>query len=271
MQKINILFWTIIALFHLSQSVFSQATDSLHSENIVKQLARAYNQFDYGKSAELLNTAFNSIDQLSTKNRVQVYKYAAFIAFQNSNTTLAINHFWNLLEIDPNYVLDPVTTSPKLLTLFQKTKIEFLQDLNRRLELIQGKKSEGNVTWRALVFPGWEQWHRGYRTRGILLSSAGLASIGGLIYSAIMTKQKKNKYLNAEQPDVVAKLYDEYNTHYQRQYYFGYTFVALWAISQIDLAFWSHPKISLKVSFFSPEHKNIYPVASLKIKLFATN
>ena len=266
MHKINLFFLIIIISFSLIQLVCSQETDSLTGNNIVEQLDRAYNQFDYQRSAELLNAAFNSLDQLSVNDRVEVYKYAAFIAFQNRNNTLTSNHFWNLLELDPNYVLDPVTTSPKLLTLFQKTKIEFLEDMNRRFEVIQGEKNERDIAWRAFIFPGWEQWHRGYQTKGSILVGTGLFSVGGLVYSSIMASQKKNDYLDSKNPEEIANLYDEYNTHYQRQFYFAYAFITLWAISQIDLALWSQPRLSLKASFLSPSFKEIYPAATIKIQ-----
>jgi hypothetical protein len=246
--------------------VFSQESDSITGNNIIEQLDQAYNQFDHQRSAELLNAAFNSLDQFSVSDRVEVYKYAAFIAFQNSNNTLTSNHFWSLLELDPNYVLDPVTTSPKLLTLFQKTKIEFLEDMNRRLEVIEGEKNETDFAWRAFIFPGWEQWHRGYQTKGSILVSAGLISVGGLVYSSVMASQKRNDYLDSQDPEEIAIIYDEYNTHYQRQFYFAYAFIALWSISQLDLALWSQPRLSLGVTFHAPTFKKIYPAATLKIQ-----
>jgi hypothetical protein len=246
--------------------VFSQESDSLTGNNIIEQLDQAYNQFDYQRSAELLNAAFNSLDQLSVSDRVEVYKYAAFIAFQNNNNALTINHFWSLLELNPNYVLDPVTTSPKLLTLFQKTKIEFLEDMNRRLEIIEGGKKETDFAWRAFIFPGWEQWHRGYQTKGAILAGAGLFSVGGLIYSSVMASQKRNDYLDSQDPEEISIIYDEYNTHYQRQFYFAYAFIALWSISQLDLALWSKPRLSLSASSQPPTLQGIYSAATLKIE-----
>ena len=170
-----------------------------NSDNLVQQLAAAYNSFDMAKSAELLNIAMNSLDAFDAADQVEIYKYAGFIAFQNGNSTLAANHFWNLLSIDPTYMLDPVTTSPKVLTLFQKTKIEFLEDMNKRLKTLQLQNTR-SIPWRA-VFPGWEQWHRRYRGKGTALASAGLTALGGTIYSILETRKRKDVYLAETDPN----------------------------------------------------------------------
>jgi len=217
-----------------------------NSDNLVQQLAAAYNSFDMSKSAELLNIAMNSLDAFEAADRVEIYKYAGFIAFQNGNSTLAANHFWNLLSIDPTYMLDPVTTSPKVLTLFQKTKIEFLEDMNKRLKTLQLQTTR-STPWRA-VFPGWEQWRRGYQGKGIVLGGAGLAALGGTVYSILKTRQRKDAYLSETDPQRIKPLYAKYNSFYKKQYAFAYAFAAVWALSQIDLTLWSHPHISFKTS-----------------------
>lgn len=252
--------YLIAVLFSLN--IQAQETD------VVNQLAEAYNEFDYDRCAELLNLAFNSLDQLPLNDRAEIYKYAAFIAIHNGNNTLAGNHFWNLLSINPNYSLDPVTTAPKLLTLFQKTKIEFLEDLNQRLKNVQGADNEREIPWRSFIFPGWEQWYRGYTTRGTILVTSGIASLGGLVYSAIMAKQKRKDYLAAIDAGKITSQYHEYNTYYQNQYYFAYAFVTIWIISQVDLTLWSHTNLSFSISNSPSIWHEYYPTASLHIKLF---
>jgi len=243
-----IFFAACLLLLWQPASVAAQDKQAPAGNDLVKQLITAYNNFDYEKSRELLNIAFNSIDKFSPEDQKQIYQYAAFIAFQNGNIPLTENHFWHVLQIDPTYTPDPVTTSPKLLTLFQKTKIEFLEDMNRRLKTMQQQRgTRREIPWRGLLFPGWEQWHRGYHTRGVIYSGLAAATLGSLIYTAILTRDKKADYDNAGSADrsEIAALYNDYNSSYQRQFYFGYAFIGLWAFSQVDLALWSKPSISL--------------------------
>ncbi len=235
----------LAVVFVSAQSV--QTDSLLQQDELVAQLKQAYNHFDYQKCATLLNLAFPSIDTFSPQNRIEIYKYAAFLAFRQGNSTLAENHFWQILEIDPSYTLDPVQTPPKLLTLFQKTKIEFLQELNRQLRELQQEPVHRSTAWRGLVFPGWEQWHRGYRTRGAILGGAALASLVGLGYAIVQTQQKKQDYQDASDSESADRLYDEYNRFYRQQFYFSYAFVATWILSQIDLTLWSTPQIQVRV------------------------
>jgi hypothetical protein len=243
----------LFVIFFSFQIVFAQNKDIPAGKELVRQLTEAYNQFDSDKSTQLLNLALKSLDKFSSEDQIEIYKIAGFIAFQNSNSSLAVNHFWSLLNIDPTYSPDPVTTPPKLVTLFQKTKIEYLEDMNRRM--LQLQKSEKPVTsWRAILFPGWEQWHRGYKTKGIVLSTFGLVNLGGFVYSVIQTQRNKGRYQEANQPEVVQSLYSDYNSFYRQQYSFAYGFAAVWAFSQMDLLLWSKPEIRVQpsLSFFDP-------------------
>lgn len=247
LKKYTILIFVWI-FFGINLNALSQDQNPPLPGNLVDQLKHAYNQFDYDKCAEILNIAFNSFEHFSPSDKVEIYKYAAFIAFQNGNITLSANHFWNLLEINPTYSLNPVTTPPKLLTLFQKTKIEFLEDLNKRLNFIQKKEIKQGAPWRSFIFPGWGQWHRGYKTKGAGLMAGGLVSFGGVIYSLIKTSQSRKDYQSETDPEKIEASYGIYNSNYKKQYYFGYTFAALWAISQIDLVVWSGPKAAIEMA-----------------------
>lgn len=257
----------LVLIITLTGTTHSQEKYSQDSGDLVQQLIQAYNQFDYKKSAELLNIAFQSIEKFSAEDRIKIYQYAAFIAFRNGNTTLAGNHFWNLLKIDPTFTADPVTTPPKLLTLFQKTKIEYLEDLNRRLKTVSQQYREREIPWRSVVFPGWEQWHRGYRTKGLVLAGAGALSLAGAVHSMIRANQKKDQYNSATNPQRIRTLYDDYNQYYTRTYYFAYGFIAIWAISQIDVALWSEPHIRLRASLSSGPTPNKDFRVVLKIHL----
>ena len=212
-----------IILFAVSfslQTVSAQNQDLPAGQELVRQLTEAYNRFDSEKSAQLLNLAFKSLDKFSPEDQIQIYKIAGFVAFQNGNTGLAVNHFWSLLNIDPTYSPDPVMTSPKLITLFQKTKIEFLKDMNQRM--LQLQTSEKPVTlWRAVLFPGWEQWHRGYKTKGTVLATLGMVTLGGFLYSVTQTHTNRGRYREANQPEIIQSLYSDYNSFYKRQYYFA--------------------------------------------------
>lgn len=265
-NKFLLLFLIFLSFNALYESVWAQNNQT--DDNLVQQLEQAYNQFDYEKCQQLLNTAFDAFNRLAINERAGILKYAAFIAVQNGNTTLATDHFWNLLNIDPIYSLDPVTTPPKALTLFQKVKIEYLQNLNQNLQGMSEKPNGQAFPWRALAFPGWEQLHRGEQTRGWLIAAAGVVSLGGFVYSAVMSGQKRDEYLAASGAAEISGLYRDYNAHYQRQYYFGYAFAAVWLFSQLDLIFLNGQPGMLNISAEPWHNRQILFKASITFPVF---
>ncbi|MBN1998133.1 hypothetical protein JW935_11305 [candidate division KSB1 bacterium] len=228
--------------------------------NILNELIQAYNQFDTAKCLFLLNIALGDIETFDKKDQIEIYKYAAFIAFQDNNATLAEHYFWNIMNIDPTYGLDPVTTSPKVLTLYQKAKIEYLEELNVRLQQIQIPDFNIESSWRAF-YPGWEQYHRGFRQKGgILLSSASL-TLGGFFYSVVRTRTNRADYISAKAG--VEQAYNKYNVSYKNQFYFGYAFLAVWIVSQCDLFLFSTPYLSVSPKSYS---SSPLPALGLEIK-----
>jgi hypothetical protein len=240
----------LIALFF--QCVVAQENAS-RPNDIVERLSQAWNQFDYAKSTELLNLALGAIERYSVNQQIEIYKFAAFIAFQNNNRTLATNYFMSMLNTDPTFTLDPVTTPPKILTLFQKTKITFLEEMQEKLSALQRQRALSQPSLTFLV-PGLEQWQNGHKIKGALLSSSTVMAFGGLVYSYYDARQKKQDYADENESNKIPVLYYAYNSSYKRQFYFAYALAGIWAISQIDLHLWGRPINLQPVAGLSHKH-----------------
>jgi hypothetical protein len=237
---------SIIFLFILFNQPMAQQDTS---QSLVQNITSSYNDFDYDETDRLLNIALNQIEKFSAPDQIQIYQYAAFRKFQQGEPFTASEYFWKLLDIDPSCGLDPVTTSPKILALFQKTKIEYLEDMEKRLQTMQKDFMYKPMPWRSLIFPGWEQLHRGYGLKGTLWAVAGSGCLIGLVQSIIRTNKKNDEYLNATVPEIISQKYDEYNRLYQSRYYWAYGFIAIWLASHVDAMFFSPIKSPAQLSF----------------------
>lgn len=236
----------IIFLF----AMFGQSTAQEDlSQSLVQNIISSYNNFDYSETDRLLTIALNEIEKFSAPDQIQIYQYAAFRKFQQGESFQAREHFWKLLDIDPTFSLDPIATSPKILALFQKTKIEYLDDMEKRLQTMQKDFTYKPMPWRSLIFPGWEQLHRGYGLKGTLWVAAGTGCLIGLVQSIIRTNKKNDEYLNATVPEVISQKYDEYNRLYQSRYYWAYGFIGVWLASHVDAMFFSPIKSPAQLSF----------------------
>ena len=231
--------------------------------SLIGRIAESYNRFEYAEADRLLTIALNAIDSYSTGDRVEIFRFAAFREFQKNMIPQARGYFWRLLELEPTLNLDPVTTSPKILTLFNTTRLEYLEQLQQKLA---GKEDlfTAEKPWRSLVLPGWEQMHRGHRTRGLLWMSASAALFAGTVQSVIRTRSRYDRYLQATDPQESSTRYEAYNRLYQSQFYWGYGLAAVWLGAHIDAVFFtrnnknrrlalspniSHPGVQLTVRF----------------------
>lgn len=218
------------------------------ARSLTQNLIAAYERFDYPEFDRLLEIALAEIETFPPQERRQIYQYAAFRRFQQGEILPAEEFFWKLLEIDPTYSLDPLTTPPKVLALFQQTKVRYLENLQQRLEQLEQSVSHNPVPWRSLVFPGWEQWRRGYRAKGALWAGAGVVCIAGIVQAVIRTGDAKEEYENALEAGEIRDRYQDYNRLYQSQFYWSYAFIGVWLSSHIDALFFSPLKSPRQIS-----------------------
>lgn len=254
----------LISIFYFA--VDAQSIESVNNNNLVNEIIKAYNEFDYQKSSNLLETALRNIDNFSENEKILIYQYAAFLAFQNNKNNQTAQYFWQILEINPGFSLDTITTPPKILTIFQKTKIEFLEELNQRSIQFQVNNSKRPFPWRSF-FPGWEHWHRGYHLKGAMWGTLATFSLSGVLISVIQTQQREKEYSQAKDQNKIETLYDAYRSAYHRQYYFGYAFCAILALSQIDLAIFTYQKKVLHPSITLKTYQSSFPEVSVTILL----
>ena len=227
----------LVALLAVFQIASAQEKGAVEKD-LVAELRQAWNQFDYAKSRELLNLALGAIERYPSDQQIEIYKFAAFIAFQNNNRSLAKTYLMSLLDIDPAFTPDPVTTPPKILILFRQTKVEYLEEMQKKLETLQRQQATSPPSF-AFFVPGLEQWRRGHKTKGALFSASAAAALGGLVYSYLDAREKRDAYTGADDSVKIPALYDSYNAAYKRQFIFAYALAAVWAASQIDLHLWS--------------------------------
>ncbi|MCB0270938.1 MAG: hypothetical protein KDE52_06830 [Calditrichaeota bacterium] len=218
------------------------------TQPLVNQLAESYNNFNYEETDRLLGIALESIGQFSRRDQTRIFEIAAIRSFQNDDVLQAEQYFYRLLEGDPSHNLDQLSTPPKIMALFQKTKVGYLENLNRRLSALEQAVFEPQKPWRSLVFPGWEQWHRGKKTRGAVWGVAGAVVLGGTVRAVLDSRNKKDEYLAETDPVRALEKYDDYNSAYQSQFYWAYSLAGIWIASHLDAVFFSEPKTRTTVS-----------------------
>ena len=221
------------------------------SASLVERIEASYNDLNYEETDRLLAIAEGAAGNFVPQERLLIWKYAAFRAVQQQQTEAAQDYFWKLLEIDPSFSLDPVTTSPKIIALFQKTKVAYLEALQERLTTLENSvlttpssaiNTPPPAPWRAYLFPGWEQLHRGYKVKGIAWAVLGAGTLGGTVQALLRAREREQAYDAARNPQTAAARYQDYRRAYKAQFYWAYALAAVWLGSNLDAAFLSPRK-----------------------------
>ncbi len=229
----SLTFWLALSLLSCLPSVsfaqISPSTDSTISE--IKQL------FDNGSyiSAELEGRRMLEDRHVSDSARVQLEKYLGFALVAEGRNESAIEHFMKALRLDSSLTLDPVLTSPKILSVFETARRKFHSHeesarLTKRVEVLQ--RSE--ATFRAIVFPGWDQIHQGRSTKGYILLGAGTAAALSAIASDILRRNAHTSYLDASTPALAESRYKTYNLYYKTEFYSVSAFIVFYLYSEFD-------------------------------------
>ncbi len=240
--------WIGLGLFCLifHQGGIAAQTDS--TQLLVERIVIAYENFDYDQTDKLLSVALQNIGTFSRGEQVKVFQYMAFRQFQKNDRAEAEAYFQRILQLEPGFALDPVTTSPKILLLFQKVKISYLEGLQLRLGDLETSLFREERAWRSLVFPGWEQWHRGYKKKGTMWALLGTATLVGLGQSIAETRSRRDAYRAERDPALIPQKFDAYNRMFKTQFYWGYGLAAVWLGSHMDALLFSPVKRGTQVA-----------------------
>ncbi len=228
-----------------SSLLFSTAAFPQSRGQIDSLLSATESLFDSGSyiSAELQSRRMLEDRSLPDSARVQFEKYVAFSLVAQEKKESAIDHFVDALEIDSTFTLDQVLTSPKILSVFEAARAEFNSEVRKKQaaaaqELLSRRgfpnQAAAGPTYRALLFPGWEQIYEGKRVKGyVLLGAGGIAALSTIALD-FLRRDARTKYLDASTPELAESRYSTYNLYYKSEFYSGSAFILIYIYSGLD-------------------------------------
>lgn len=225
-----------LLLIAVSLICFSSASYAQISPGADSTIAAIKNLYDEGSytAAELQARRALEDTKVSDSARVQLQKYLAFTLVAEGRNEAAVEHFVDALRLDSSLTLDPVLTSPKILSVFKSAEERYREKV--AVTTLQRKVAakEAGPSFRAMIFPGWDQLHRGRRTKGVILLGAGAAAAAAAIASDILRRDARTKYLDATTPALAESRYKTYNTYYKTEIYSVSAFILIYLYSEFD-------------------------------------
>jgi hypothetical protein len=182
--------------------------------------------------------------------RVRAEQYLAFSLIAQSKNAGAVDHLVTILRIDSTFSLDPVLTSPKILSVFADAykQYESLKLSERSLVRREQQPQGHSVTFRTVLFPGWDQTYQGRTAKGYTLIGVGILSLGATFYFDRERRSAQDDYLAANTPELAASRYTRYNNFHKAEYYSLAAFIAIYIYSQFDAFFDLPPRLDPAVS-----------------------
>ncbi len=215
----------------------SLPAQTLSSDSALSAANKLYNAGSY-ESAELAARRRMEQGPVADSVRIEAERIIAFSLVAQGKTDLAREHFESILSVNPSFALDPILTSPKILTVFQEARMHAaaVRNLGTTDATLRGSEGQkGGVTYRALLFPGWEQIHQGRSGTGLAFVGAGALTLGSAITFEILRAPARRNYLAATAPSDIASTYNTYNRYYRGEVYSLIAFAAVYIVSEVDV------------------------------------
>ena len=248
--------------------VIAGAQTFAQSNSIDSTFHSIESQFESGSyvNAEVEARRLLEIPALSDSARVIAEKWIAFSLVAQGKSSLAGDHFSLLLKLNPQFELDPILTSPKILAVFNETKAHLAVHVNPEMDTVavQSFRQSMEVSFRTIVFPGWEQLHTNRTTAGYIFLGGGIGTLGAGIAFEALRSSARSEYLSATTASTIEAKYSTYNKYYKAEAYAFSAFALVYIVSEIDV--FGHAS-SASLSLEPPSSSNRANNLSLRIKL----
>ncbi len=192
-------------------------------------------------TAELEARRMFGRQHLSDSVQVQLHKWIAFSLIAQGKLSIAKEQFVILLNVDESFELDPILTSPKILSVFNEARVAFLSTRknnttdtsNNRHERVQ--RHPQSPTFRTILFPGWEQLYSDRTTSGYILLGSGVMTLSSGIIFEILRSTAREDYLRASIPSDISSKYNTYNFYRKAEIYSFSAFAIVYLISELEV------------------------------------
>jgi hypothetical protein len=161
----------------------------------------------------------------------------AFALVAQGEAGPAKEHFGKILRTRPTFELDPLLTSPKILAVFNEAKAGF-RAAGTNLSNPQIAPESAipvGITFRTILFPGWEQLYHRRTATGAIFLGAGVATLGAGITLDFLRRSARDAYLGEISQSEIESKYQTYNRRSKAEAWAFVAFAAVYLASEIDV------------------------------------
>ncbi len=222
---------------------------SAHNEAELTALKKAFVSFQYKKVVKLADSLLQKQPRLKTADLLEVLRMKAIAYYVLDQNEMAALTFVQILKIKPNYQLDPLNNSPKIIRFFNKIKTNYLKEQAARpvappasaaapkKPIVSVPPSPPNrVVYESLLWPGLGQYRLGQKGKGGFLMSASFVTAAASAYLIWRTQVLEKRYLNAVDQADIDRKYADYDRSYRWRNAALIAYGIIWVYAQYDFS-----------------------------------
>ena len=225
---------------------FSQTSNSR-----VQVVKSYYDAIQFEAAISAADSLLQSSQSFTAREIASLHQYKALAFYNLGEEDSARVNFLSMLSLCPDTELDPGEISPKIIEFYEQIRKDYSiltnnQDTVSFSRYVIEKDLRPGAAWRSAIIPGWGQFYKGQKTKGIILGGAFWGSFTATIIAAINESDAKQKYVDATEPEDITDAYSTYNQWFKTRRILTLTTAVLWiaAVGDAALSAYAAPEIA---------------------------
>ncbi len=238
--------WLLILLLIFTTGAAAQTTEN---DADLDALKRAFVSFQYKKVVQLADSLLQKRAQLKTADLLEILRMKAIAYYVLDQNEMAALTFVQILKIKPDYQLDPLNNSPKIIRFFDKIKTNYLKEqaakpvsppastpVQQKPAVSAKPLPQNRMIYESLLWPGLGQYRLGQKGKGGFLMSASFVTAATSAYLIWRTQVLEKRYLNAVDQADIDRKYADYDRSYRWRNATLIAYAVIWAYAQYDFS-----------------------------------
>lgn len=217
-------------------------------------LQQSFREFQYEEAVLLADSALATPQDFSGDQLVQLYEIKAASLYSLNQIQEAFSCYLEILKKNPDHKLDPMLTSPKLVSFFEDIKAGLqkmpgppaAESPQITVDTVRIVTSDASFYRKVLppsfILPGAGHWLAGNRKKAVPLAIFSAATLILAVDATLDCREKEKIYLGAMEPEEIDRRYSAYNSAYKTRNALWIGYALLWGYAQADLLFRQRPR-----------------------------
>ncbi len=245
-------FWFFLLIVFTGMLLPSVASTQTTSERIAT-LQQQYRNLHFEAVIQEGRELLKQAKGLNPQQLATIHEQMALSFFSLGQLDSSRSHFLSLLSLFPEWQLDPIYVSPKIIDFFQQLKKTYTQQSvmpapsavpYTRYIIVEDRRP--GAAWRSLLLPGWGQWYKSQKKRAYWVGGTVFLSAAGTLAAALLERNAHQIYLATQDEQLIAQRYDRYNFWFKTRYTMQTITLLGWALNVVD-ALWTPSPISQRI------------------------